>query len=119
MRRQYWRRLTGEAKGASKARRCLWLKHPWNLKDEEKRRLSPLCRTNRPIVRAYDLKHAFQRFWDYESSGWGAPYLKQWLWWASPAGSSRSAASRASSPNISMGSAAGPSCASPTTPSRA
>ncbi len=83
VRRQCWRLLSGEAKGAFKATRWLWLKNPWNLRDEEKRRLSSLCRTNQPIVRAYYLKEAFQRFWDYKSPGWSAPYLKQWLWWAS------------------------------------
>ena len=83
VRRQCWRRLTGEAKRAFKKTRWLWLKNPWNLKDEEKRRLSALCRTNQPIVRAYYLKEAFQRFWDYKSPGWSARYLKQWLWWAS------------------------------------
>jgi len=83
VRRQCWRRLTDDAKGAFKKTRWLWLKNPWNLKDEEKRRLSALCRTNQPIVRAYYLKEAFQRFWDYKSPGWSAPYLKQWLWWAS------------------------------------
>jgi transposase len=82
VRRQCWRRLSGEAKGAFKKTRWLWLKNPWNLKEEEKRRLSALCRTNQPIVRAYYLKEAFQRFWDYKSPGWSAPYLKQWLWWA-------------------------------------
>jgi transposase len=82
VRRQCWKRLTGEAKSAFKKTRWLWLKNPWNLKDEEKRRLSALCRTNQPIVRAYYLKEAFQRFWDYKSPSWSAPYLKQWLWWA-------------------------------------
>lgn len=83
VRRQCWRRLSEDAKGAFKKTRWLWLKNPWNLKDGEKRRLSALCRTNQPIVRAYYLKEAFQRFWDYKSPGWSAPYLKQWLWWAS------------------------------------
>lgn len=83
VRRQSWRQLSGEEKGAFKRTRWLWLKNPWNLKAEEKRRLSALCRRNQPIVRAYYLKEAFQQFWDYVSEGWARPYLKQWLWWAS------------------------------------
>lgn len=84
VRRECWRRLTGEEKSAFKQTRWLLLKNPWNLKVEEKRRLSALClRTNQPIVRAYYLKEAFQRFWDFKSPGWSEPYLKQWLWWAS------------------------------------
>jgi len=69
-----------------KRTRWLWLKNPWNLKPEQKRRLSQLCRKNQPIVRAYYLKEASQRFWDYLSEGWARPYLKQWLWWDRPSG---------------------------------
>jgi len=83
VRRQTWRQLRGEEKTAFKRTRWLWLKNPWNLKTDEKRRLSALCRKNSPIVRAYLLKEAFQRFWDYKRAGWSEPYMKQWLWWAS------------------------------------
>lgn len=84
VRRQTWRALSGRAKTAFKRTRWLWLKNPWNLKRDEERRLSVLCRqTNQPIVRGYYLKEAFQRFWDYLYEGWARPYLKQWLWWAS------------------------------------
>lgn len=83
VRRETWRQLQGTDKVAFKQTRWLWLKNPWNLKPEERRRLSALCRTNQPIVRAYYLKEAFQRFWDYRSEGWARPYLGQWIWWAS------------------------------------
>ena len=83
VRRESWRKLTGEEKNAFKRTRWLWLKNPWNLLREERRRLSALCHRNQPIVRAYYLKEAFQRFWDYKRPGWSEPYLKQWLWWAS------------------------------------
>jgi transposase len=83
VRRETWRLLKGEERTAFKRTRWLWLKNPWNLLREEKRRLSALCRRNQPIVRAYYLKEAFQRFWDYKRPGWSEPYMKQWLWWAS------------------------------------
>lgn len=83
VRRETWRQLQGADKVAFKQTRWLWLKNPWNLKPEERRRLSALCRTNQPIVRAYYLKEAFQRFWDYRREGWARPYLRQWVWWAS------------------------------------
>jgi len=83
VRRQTWRQLRGEERIAFKKTRWLWLKNPWNLRSLERRRLSALCRINQPIVRAYYLKEAFQRFWDYRSPGWAFPYLRQWLWWAS------------------------------------
>lgn len=83
VRRQMWRTLRGETKAAFKRTRWLWLKNPWNLQPAHKRRLSALCRLNLPIVRAYYLKEAFQRFWTYRYPGWAIPYLRQWLWWAS------------------------------------
>jgi transposase len=83
VRRATWRELQGDEKKAFKRTRWLWLKNPWNLLRKERRRLSTLCRKNLPIVRAYYLKEAFQRFWDYLSEGWARPYLRQWLWWAS------------------------------------
>ena len=82
VRREAWRRLSGPDKSAFKKTRWLWLKNPWNLRDDESRRLSALCRRNLPIVRAYYLKEAFQCFWDYLSEGWARPYLTWWLRWA-------------------------------------
>jgi transposase len=83
VRRETWRKLRGDERDAFKKTRWLWLKNPWNLSRPERRRLSNLCRKNSPIVRAYYLKEAFQRFWDYQSPGWARRYLKHWLWWAS------------------------------------
>jgi transposase len=83
VRRETWRQLRGTDRLAFKRTRWIWLKNPWNLTPAERRRLSALCRTNQPIVRAYYLKEAFQRFWDYRRDGWARPYLQQWLWWAS------------------------------------
>jgi len=83
VRRQTWRQLRGEDRVAFKKTRWLWLKNPWNLRSKDRRRLSALCQKNQPIVRAYYLKEAFQRFWDYRSPGWAVPYLRHWLWWAS------------------------------------
>jgi transposase len=83
VRRRIWRALPVEEKVVFKNTRWLWLRNPWNLKPEQKSRLSALCRKNTPIVRAYYLKEAFQRFWDYRSPSWAARYMKQWMWWAS------------------------------------
>lgn len=83
VRRQTWNELRGDERWAFKRTRWLWLKNPWNLRPAERRRLSALCRVNQPIVRAYYLKEAFRRFWDYRSEHWARRYLQQWLWWAS------------------------------------
>ncbi len=83
VRRQTWRQLHGADRVAFKKTRWLWLKNPWMLSPDQRTRLSALCRKNQPIVRAYYLKEAFQRFWDYKREGWSLPYLRKWLWWAS------------------------------------
>jgi transposase len=83
VRREIWRQLPSDEKRAFKNTRFLWLSNPWNLQPEKRRRLSALCRKNSPIVRAYYLKEAFQRFWDYQIRGWAERYMKHWLWWSS------------------------------------
>lgn len=65
-----------------KKTRYIWLKNPWNLTDNQKVRLSDLEKLNLKINRAYLLKEAFRRFWDYTSQGWAKKYLDQWFWWA-------------------------------------
>jgi len=82
VRRATWRALAPALKTAFKKTRFLWLKNPWNLKDQERARLSAICRTNQPIVRAYYLKEAFQLFWPYRSAWWARRYLTWWLRWA-------------------------------------
>lgn len=65
-----------------KKTRFILLKNPWNLTPKERRRLSQLLKLNLPIVRAYYLKEAFQRFWDYLQEKRAKAHLKQWSWWA-------------------------------------
>lgn len=79
VRRGEMRRLTGRKKVAFKRTRYLLLKNPWNLKREEKERLSTLVRWNLPIVRAYYLKEAFQMFWDYRQPGRAKAHLRRWI----------------------------------------
>jgi transposase len=59
VRRNEMRRVSGREKTAFKKTRFLLLKNPWNLRTEERERLSTLVRWNTPIVRAYYLKEAF------------------------------------------------------------
>jgi len=68
--------------GENRDARFLWLKNPWNLKDPERARLSAICQTNQPIVRASYLKEAFQLFWTYRSAWWAQRHLTWWLRWA-------------------------------------
>ena len=50
-----------------KKSRWLLLKREENLKDEQRFRLRDLLRYNLATVRAYLLKEAFQKLWDYNS----------------------------------------------------
>lgn len=82
VRRQMMRDRYAKERTAIKGSRYLWLKNPWNLTEKEQESLRSLVKTNLPIVRAYLLKEAFQRFWDYLSVAWARRWLKQWFWWA-------------------------------------
>jgi len=65
-----------------KKSRYIWLKNPWNLTDKQRVRLSDLEKLNLKINRAYLLKEAFRKFWDYSYKAWAKKYLNQWFWWA-------------------------------------
>ena len=78
MRKIYAKEGTISVKGS----RYIWLKNPWNLTDKEHETLRSVMKMNLPIVRAYLLKEAFQRLWNYRSEGWARRMLKQWFWWA-------------------------------------
>jgi len=82
VRRQMVRDLPEEERRAVKNTRYLWLTNPWNLTEAQRTSLSTLLTKNLPIVKAYMLKEAFQKFWDYLSPGWAEKWLKQWFWWA-------------------------------------
>ena len=79
VRRSEMRRLSGTEKASFKKTRFLLLKNPWNLRTDEKERLSTLVRWNTPIVRAYYLKEAFQLFWDYRQTGRAEEHLRRWM----------------------------------------
>ncbi len=65
-----------------KKTRYIWLKNPWNLTEIQKTKLSDLEKINLKVNRAYILKEAFRRFWDYSYPAWAKKYLDRWFWWA-------------------------------------
>jgi len=79
VRRSEMRRLSGREKTFFKRTRFLLLKNPWNLRTDERERLSTLVRWNTPIVRAYYLKEAFQLFWDYRQPARAEQHLERWM----------------------------------------
>ena len=62
--------------------RYIWLKNPWNLTPKQKERLGYLEKLNLRTNRAYLLKEAFRKFWDYIQPARAKAYLKKWFWWA-------------------------------------
>lgn len=62
--------------------RYIWLKNPWNLTDKQKVRLAELEKLNLKINRAYLMKEAFRKLWDYRNPVWAEQYLDKWFWWA-------------------------------------
>jgi len=65
-----------------KKTRFLWLTNPTNLTRSQKRRLFSLSARNLKTVRAYNIRLAFQEFFDKPSLVAGEWFLKQWYWWA-------------------------------------
>jgi len=62
--------------------RYIWLKNPWNLTEIQNTKLSDLEKLNLRTNRAYLLKEAFRRFWDYTYPASAKKYLDKWFWWA-------------------------------------
>jgi len=82
VRKEEAQKLKSEDPELLKKSRYIWLKNPWNLTDDQKVRLSDLEKLNLKINRAYLLKEAFRKFWDYSYKAWAKKYLNQWFWWA-------------------------------------
>jgi len=82
VRKEEAQKLKSENPELLKKSRYIWLKNPWNLTDNQKVRLSDLEKLNLKINRAYLLKEAFRKFWDYSYKAWAKKYLIQWFWWA-------------------------------------
>lgn len=82
VRKEEAQKLKSENPELLKKSRYIWLKNPWNLTDKQKVRLSDLEKLNLKINRAYILKEAFRKFWDYSYPEWANKYLNQWFWWA-------------------------------------
>ncbi len=65
-----------------KKTRYLWLKNPRNLTPEQEEQLEKLKRLDLKTARAYHIKLALTRFWEFKQPGRAALYLKRWYFWA-------------------------------------
>jgi transposase len=82
VRKEEARKLKDKGIELLKDTKYIWLKNPWNLTDNQRVRFSELEKVNLKTHRAYLLKEAFRKFWDYTYPAWAEKYLSQWFWWA-------------------------------------
>ncbi len=75
-------RGTPEGKELFRSRFTLW-KNPWNLSDQERRKLKTIERSNQKLYRAYLLKEALAQALDYRQPWRARQALREWLGWAS------------------------------------
>jgi len=84
VRREQLRNLRGTDEGRTLFRsRFALLKNPWNLKRDEKQKLSDLQQSNAPLFRAYLLKESLAQALDYKQPKRAEAALDDWLSWAS------------------------------------
>jgi len=84
VRRAQQRKLKGSDQGRSlKRSRFALLKGLWNLTQTDKRKLSDIQRTNKPLYRAYLLKEALADALNYRQPKRAKKALRNWLAWAS------------------------------------
>lgn len=76
------RRRETEEQPVLKKSRYLWLKNPANLSRKDAQRLESLTGLHLKTGRAYQMKLALQRLWDYRHPFFAEQYLKKWYGWA-------------------------------------
>lgn len=82
VRREQMRELEGDERKVVKKSRFPLLKNPWNLTRKDKRKLSSIQQTNRPLYRAYLLKESFQDIYSSRSVVEADAKFADWYAWA-------------------------------------
>lgn len=83
VRRSLWRELKGTEEGTwIKKTRWPLLKRPWNLHRKGRQKLAAIQENNKPLYRAYLLKEALSKAFDYKQTWRGLRSLREWLSWA-------------------------------------
>jgi len=60
----------------------LWLHSQENLTDSRREQLSLLLDQNLKVARAWAIKEALRRLWNYRREGWARRYFARWFYWA-------------------------------------
>jgi transposase len=78
VRRDEYKRVSGEERSYIKGQRYTLLAHPENLTLEGRKGLRKLLAANKRIQVAYLLKEEFYQMWDYKSEGWARRFFENW-----------------------------------------
>jgi transposase len=79
VRKQQWRKASGQERKALKGLRWLLYKHSSNRSKDERCTLESLRKGNRRIHRAWILKDEFELFWEYKAPWAAERFLKRWM----------------------------------------
>jgi len=78
VRKEQWRKASGDERKALKGLRWLLFKHSSNRSRKDSRILNALQKGNRRIHRAWVLKDEFEQFWEYKAPWAAVRFLKGW-----------------------------------------
>ncbi len=78
VRKEEWRKVTGDDRKALKGLRWILFKHPSNRTAADKRTLDLIRKSNHRIHRASVLKDEFDQFWNYKAEWAARRFLKSW-----------------------------------------
>ena len=85
VRKQENRELLAQDDERLKGTKYLWLYSKENLPEWRRKEFKLLFRQQLKVARAWALKEALRRLWDYHSEGWARRYFQRWYFWATHA----------------------------------
>jgi len=86
VRRSEWRKANAEDKAVIKGQRYNLFRSPWRRTGKQTRDLMALLHINENLAKAYILKEALRKLWDYRYPKAAAKYLAKWCGWAAVSG---------------------------------
>lgn len=86
MRRSEWRKAHREDRDVIKGQRSNLFRSPWRRTAKQTRDLMALLHINENLAKAYILKEALRKLWDYQYPKAAAKYLAKWCDWAAVSG---------------------------------
>jgi len=78
VRREEYKRVSGEGRDYIKGQRYTLLPHKTSLDVDGRRALRILLKGNKRLNKAYILKESFEQLWDYNTPGWSRRFFENW-----------------------------------------